>query len=202
MSNYPEARARGFTLVEAIVVVAITAMVGGALLSAIRYFYVNNAYVFEATTAVDSARRGLSVMLHNVREASYADDGNYPIGAAATSSITFYSDVDSDGGIERVKIWKYSTTLYKVVTNAAGNPPSYAGQASATSTIATYLRNATSTPFFTYYNSSGVQLATTSPDISQIVSVHAHIETDLNPNRAPQIFTLTGSATLRNLKDR
>jgi hypothetical protein len=170
-------------------------------MSGIRYFYVNNAYVFEATSSVDQARRGLATMLHGVREASYADDGNYPIGAAATSSITFYSDVDSDGGIERVKIWKWGTTLYKVVTNAGGNPPTYVGQTSATSTIALYLRNATSTPYFTYYDSSGVQLATTSPDISQIVSVYAHMEIDLNPNRAPQVFTLTGSATLRNLKE-
>jgi hypothetical protein len=192
---------RGFSLAETIVVIALTALVGGALLSAIRYFYINNAYVFEAATSVDQARRGVATMLHNVREASYADDGNYPIGSAATSSITFYSDVDSDGGIERVKIWSVGTTLYKVVTNAGGNPPTYAGQASATSTIASYLRNATSTPIFTYYDSTGAQLATTSPDISQIVGIRARVDIDLNPNRAPQIFTLTGSATLRNLKD-
>lgn len=192
---------RGFSLAETIVVIAITAMVGGALLSAIRYFYVNNAYVFEAAASVDQARRGVSTMLHNVREASYADDGNYPIGSAATSSITFYSDVDSDGGIERVKIWAYRGVLYKVVTNAGGNPPSYAGQASATSTISSYLRNATSTPLFTYYDSTGTQLATTAPNISQIVGVRARVDVDLNPNRAPQVFTLTGSATLRNLKD-
>ncbi len=192
---------RGFTLTETIVVVALTVLVGGALLSAIRYFYVNNAYVFEATAAVDQARRGLTTTLHDIREASYADDGAYPISAAATSSVTFYSDVDSDGGIERITIWSYQDTLYKVVTSAAGNPPSYTGQASATSTIATILRNATSTPLFLYYDSAGVQLATTSPDILEIRSIKAHIEIDLNPNRAPQIFTLESTATLRNLKE-
>ncbi len=192
---------RGMTLVEALVVVAITAMVGGSLLSAIRYFYVNNAYVFEAANSVSQARRGLATMLHDLREASYADDGNYPIGAAATSSVTFYSDIDSDGGIERVKIWRYGTSLYKVVTNAGGNPPTYTGQTSATTTISSFLRNASSTPIFKYYTSGGVQLATTTPDISQIAIVRAEVQIDLNPNRAPQIFMMSGSATLRNLHD-
>lgn len=192
---------RGISMTETVVVVAITAMVAGALLSAIRYFYINNAYVFEATSSVYQARRGLSTTLADLREASYADDGNYPIGSAATSSITFFSDIDADGGVERVKIWKVGTTLYKVTTNAGGSPPSYTGQASATTTIALHLRNATSSPIFTFYNASGVQLSTTSPVISQIAAVGVDIQIDLNPNRAPQIFSLTGRATLRNLKD-
>lgn len=191
---------KGISLVETMVVVAITAMVAGSLLSAIRYFYVNNAYVFEAATSVDSARRGLATALADLREASYGDDGAYPVSAAATSSITFFSDVDSDGGVERVKIWKSGTTLYKVVTNAGGNPPSYTGQSSATTTIATYMRNGTSTPVFVYYNSSGAQLATTSTPLASIATVGTTMQIDLNPNRAPQIFTLTGSATLRNLR--
>lgn len=192
---------RGFTLVEAIVVVAITIVVGGSLLSIIRNFYRGNTYVFEATASVDSARRGLATTLSALREAAYAEDGSYPITAAATSSITFYSDIDTDGGIERVRVYVINGTLYRVVTNAVGSPPSYAGQPPATTTIATYVRNSTSTPLFKYYDSSGVQLSTTSPALSQIASVAATIMVDLNPNRAPNVLTLTGSATLRNLRD-
>lgn len=189
------------TLVEAMVVVALTAIVGGVLLTVIQMFYRSNAYVFEATASVDSARRGLSTTLSALREASYADDGNYPIAAAATSSIIFYSDIDSDGGIERVRVYTIGTTLYRVITNAAGSPPSYTGQAPATTTIATYVRNGTSTPMFRYYDSSGTQLATTSPRISDIASVAVTLMVDLNPNRAPNVVTMTGSATLRNLRD-
>ncbi len=186
---------------EVVVVVAITGIVSGALLYTIRDFFRTNAYVFEAATSVDSARRGVATTLHNLREASYADDGNYPIAAAATSSIIFYSDVDADGGIERVRIYVWNGSLYRTVTNASGNPPSYSGQTPATTTIATYVRNSSSTPLFTYYDSNGAQLATTSPDISEIASVATTLMVDLNPNRAPNVLTLTGSATLRNLKD-
>ncbi len=164
-------------------------------------FYRNNAYVFEATAAVDGARRGVATTLSALREASYADDGNYPIAAAATSSVTFYSDIDSDGGIERVKVYILGTTLYRVVTNAAGNPPSYTGQTPATTTIATSVQNGTSTPLFKYYDSTGVQLSATSTDISEIASIATTLMVDLNPNRAPNVVTMTGSATLRNLKD-
>lgn len=189
------------TLMEVVVVTAITGIVSGALLYTIRDFYRANAYIFEAATSVDSARRGVATTLHNLREASYADDGNYPIASAATSSIVFYSDVDADGGIERVRIYLSNETLYRTVTNAAGTPPSYAGQAPATTTIATYVRNSSSTPLFRYYDATGTQLATTSPDISEIASVATTLLVDLNPNRAPNVLTFTGTATLRNLKE-
>ena len=192
---------KGVTLVETIVVIGILALITAALFSTIVYFYRGNAYVFEAATSVDSARRGVSIGLSSLREASYGEDGTYPITVAATSSITFYSDIDTDGGIEKVRFVMSNDTLYRGITNSAGNPPSYTGQAEATSTIATYVRNTAATPIFTYYDSTGVQLSTTSTNISNIATVRMDLRIDLNPARAPNIFTLAGSATLRNLKE-
>ncbi|MEK7079967.1 MAG: hypothetical protein AAB901_01635, partial [Patescibacteria group bacterium] len=103
--------ARGMTLAETIVVVAIVAVVGIALTGAIQYFYRNSAYLLEQTAALDNARRGHSYTLQNLREASYGDDGSYLITNAATSTITFYADVDQDTGIERVRAYLSGTTL-------------------------------------------------------------------------------------------
>ncbi len=193
---------RGFTLVETLTVVAIIGTVSGALMWAIVYLYRGNAYVFEAEAAVENARRGLSVSLEHIREASYADDGAYPLGTLATSSMIFYSDIDEDGGIERVRIYAIGDTLYREVTNAAGNPPSYTGQTPSTTTIAVYLRNTATTPLFVYYNDTGTMFATTSaPTLADVRSVGITILTDLNPNRAPNVVTLTGAATLRNIRD-
>ncbi|MEK7099852.1 MAG: hypothetical protein AAB883_01780, partial [Patescibacteria group bacterium] len=178
--------ARGMTLAETIVVVAIVAVVGIALTGAIQYFYRNSAYLLEQTAALDNARRGHSYTLQNLREASYGDDGSYLITNAATSTITFYADVDQDTGIERVRAYLSGTTLYRGVTNSAGNPASYSGQPETIETIAVYVKNATSTPIFTYYNAAGTQL--TSPvAISSVRSVGVRIDTDLNPNRAPNL---------------
>ena len=189
---------RGFTLAEMLVVIAITAAVAGSLLYVIQNFYRSNAYVFESAVSVDTARRGIGTTLQDIREASYGDDGSYPIQSVSTSSITFFSDLDDDQGVERVRIFIQNGTLYRVITNSGGNPPSYTGQTSATTTILTYIRNGTSTPLFKYYNAEGALLSATSTDVSEITSVAATLMIDLNPNRAPNILTLTGSATLRN----
>jgi len=189
---------RGFTLTEMLVVVALTGLVGVGVLSMIAYFYRSNAFLLEATTATDSASRGLNESLAALREASYGEDGSYPILAAATSSVTFYGDLDVDNSVERVRLYVTNGTLYRGVTDATGNPPSYSGQPEVTSTIATWVKNAPSTPVFKYYDEDGVQLTGTI-DIASVRSVRTRLDVDINPYRAPNILILEGAATLRNL---
>jgi type II secretory pathway pseudopilin PulG len=199
MQRYSRNASRGFTLGETIVVVAIIGAVGVAVTSMITFFYRSNAYAFQQTSAVDSAHRGLDGSFRNMREASYGDDGSYPVESAATSSVTFYSDVDNDGPVEKVRLYILAGTLYRQVTNSAGSPPSYTGQTISTSTIATNVVNATSTPVFRYYDTNGTEL-TAPADVSKVVAVATTLSVDLNPSRAPDIFTLQASATLRNLR--
>jgi prepilin-type N-terminal cleavage/methylation domain-containing protein len=188
---------RGFTLAETVVVIAIVAVVGLAVTSMIAFFYKSNAYVFQQTSALDSAHRGVEYSFLNIREASYGDDGSYPVAQAATSSITFYADVDNDGPIERIRVYLAGGTLYRGVTNSAGSPPTYSGQTEAISTIATNVVNAPAVPIFRYFNKDGTEL-TTPINVSDIASVATELSVDLNPSRAPDIFTLRASATLRN----
>ncbi|MDR3547846.1 MAG: type II secretion system protein [Candidatus Pacebacteria bacterium] len=190
---------RGFTLIEMIVVIAIFSIVGSALSYMIQYFYRANDYVLQEQTAVASGRQGLTTAMENLREASYGDDGSYPISTAATSSMTFYADVNGTGDVEKVSYYLSSGTLYRGVITAVGTPPSYAGQAQSTSTIATYVVNATSTPIFQYYDNQG-NLLTSPVNVSLISSVNTTLKIDVNPNRSPSTYTLMGSATLRNLR--
>lgn len=185
---------------EMLVVIAIVSSAGIALSGAIQYFYKSNAYLLEQTTALDSARRGVREAVSAIREASYGDDGSYPIENAATSSLTFYSDYDKDASVEKEKYVLQGSTLYRVVTNSGGSPPTYAGQPLGTTTIATYVRNGTSTPLFKYFNQNGAQLTGANIDESAIASVTITLMVDLNPQRAPNVFTLTEAATLRNLR--
>ena len=66
--------------------------------------------------------------MQDLREASYGDDGSYPIAAAASSSVTFYADLNDSGDVQEVTYALSNGTLYRGVTYATGNPPSYAGQ--------------------------------------------------------------------------
>jgi len=190
---------RAFTLIEVIVLVSVTAAMGVALNSLIANFYKNDKYLLEQTSAIDSAHRGLRNAFEELRQASYGDDGSYPIQSAATSSITFYSDIGGNGSVEKIRLYISNATLYRGLTVSAGTPPSYVGQPEATTTIATYVSNATSTPLFRYFDSSGNELTGT-VDVSKVSSVSTTLQIDLNPARAPAIFTLQETATLRNLR--
>lgn len=187
------------TLIEMLVVIAIVSSVGIALSGAIQFFYKSNAFLLEQTTALDSAHRGVREAVVAIREASYGDDGSYPIETAATSSLTFYSDFDKDASVEKERYVLLNGTLYRVVTNSGGSPPTYTGQPVSTSTVATYVTNG-ATPLFTYFNAAGAQLSATSTDESAVASVTITLMVDLNPNRSPNVFTLTEKATLRNLR--
>ncbi|MBU6323502.1 MAG: prepilin-type N-terminal cleavage/methylation domain-containing protein [Patescibacteria group bacterium] len=190
---------RGFTLVETIVVVALTAVVLMALSSLIVYFYRTNAYVLEQSQAVDSARRSVAASMSDLREATYGADGSYPLSAAATSTVTFYANVDSDPAIEKVRYYLSGVTFYRGVTKAAGNPPSYAGQPETTNLVVDNVRNGT-IPVFQYFDANGNELAEP-VNLAKVTSVRTTVLTDVNPTRAPNVYTLTGSATLRNIRD-
>ncbi len=195
----PFFRRSGFTLIETMVTIAIFAVVTTALSGLIQYFYRTNAYVFEETSAVQSAHNGIIDAMRNLKEASYGADGSYPIASAATSTITFYVGVNGSSIVDKIRYYLSGTTLYKGVTIPTGVPPTYVGQPETSSTIATYVRNSTSTPIFRYYDSSGSELTSYPIDVSKVASVNTTITVNLNPDRSPNDYTLSAGATLRNL---
>ena len=191
---------RGFTLIEVVIVVGITAVVGLALSSMITYFYRTNDYILQEGTAVQSARMGLGIAVQNLREASYGDDGSYPIGSAGTSTVTFYADVNGGTGVQKILYYLKGQTLYRGVTTSAGNPPSYAGQPTSTTTVATYIQNTGALPIFQYYDGTGT-LLTYPINLSAVTTITTTLKIDVDPNRSPSPYTLIGRATLRNLND-
>lgn len=189
---------RALTLVETIVIIGITTMVVMALTSLIVFFYRTNDYTLEESAAVWQARNGVESAMTYLREASYASDGSYPIARVATSSITFYANIDTDSRIEQLTYSLINKTLYLAVGEPSGNPLSYVGMSISTSTIATSVINGTSTPAFRYFDNTGTEL-TAPVNVGKIASIRSTLVVDVNINRAPVSFTLTSGATLRNL---
>jgi type II secretory pathway pseudopilin PulG len=189
----------GFTLVETIVVVAATVLIFMTIGMLLTYFYKINAYTLEQAKAVGQARRGIEDAMRYLREASYGSDGSYPIANVATSTITFYANVDTDSVIERVTYSLIDGVFYRTITQPAGNPPSYTGAVS-TSTITILVVNPITTPVFRYFDDTGAELSTPI-NIAKVASIKTTIVVDANVNRAPVAFTLSGGATLRNIRD-
>lgn len=196
MKNYDY---RGMTFIETVVTVALTAFIVLALTVLINYFYRTNAYTLEQMQAVNSARVSLGHAMSDLREASYGADGSYPILFAATSTVTFYTDLDDNGAVDKVRYYISGTTLYRGKTSPGGSPPSYTGQPESTTLVVDNIRNGTSTPLFAYFDTNGAELF--SPiNTASVASMKITVYTDVNPNRAPTVFMLTGSATLRNAR--
>ncbi|MHB8860444.1 MAG: type IV pilus modification PilV family protein [Minisyncoccota bacterium] len=194
----PATHNHGFTLIETIVTVALTAFIMVALGILIQYFYKTNKYALEQTQAVNSARSSIEHTVADLREATYGADGSYPIVVAATSTVTFYANIDSDANIEKVRYYLSGSSLLRGTTDPGGAPLTYAGQPETTTLVIDNMRNGTSTPLFSYFDANGAEL-TAPVDISKIKSVHIYALTDVNPYRAPAVYSLVGEATLRNL---
>ncbi len=190
----------GYTLIEMLVVVGLTALVLAIITDSILTFYRANTNTLEQAVQVDEARRGVDRMVRDLREIAYADDGSYPIVEMSTTSITFYSDIDRDASAERVHYWLFGTVLRKGVTNATGTPPAYGSADEQVSIISEYIRNgAQNMPMFKYFNASSTEIAAGTATTS-ISYVQMNMIVNVDQYRLPGEFTLRSNAAFRNLK--
>lgn len=100
---------KGFSLIETLVVIFIFTLLMGAVSGLIVSSYNNYNYLWDQIRAVSEARRGMRRMLKEIREAQMGVDGSYPIAKAGDKEFIFYSDVDHDDDVERVRYFLNSS---------------------------------------------------------------------------------------------
>ena len=190
----------GYTIAEMIIVLAIFSFGMVAITSSILYFYRSNTYAVEQTSAIQSGRRGIEYFVRDVREATYSEDGAYPIEMLGTSTVTFYADVDDTIDIEKIRYFLSSGNLMKGVTKASGIPLGYTGSESL-SIVADYVRNLENdVDVFEYRDEDGAVISDL--NLNQDVRfINVKLIVNVNPNRLPEEFLIDGSASLRNLKE-
>lgn len=182
-----------------IVVLGIFTMTMIAVTSSILYFYRSNTYSVEQVSAIFSGRKGIENFTRDIREATYAEDGAYPIAAIGTSTVTFYADVDEQSDVERVRYFLDAGNLKRGVVKASGSPLAYTG-AESISIMSEYVRNLEKgVNMFSYQTATGTAITSTTTT-QQVRFVLISLIVNVNPNRLPEEFLLRGSASLRNLK--
>ena len=191
---------KGFTLIESVLVVGIFALVMGTIISSVLYFYRTNAHAVEQVYAIESARKGIEYLVRDLREATYADNGAYPFIAIGDNEVFFYSDIDQDQSVERIRYRLVNGVLEKGITNASGNPAVYNDTDELFFVISTNVRNEeNSTPIFSYFDVSGTAIVNLN-NVTDVIFIKVNLMININPNRLPEDFTLRSSAAIRNLK--
>lgn len=193
---------RGMTFVETIVILSVFTIVMLAVSESIVSFYRFNAYTIAQSYQVSSARRGMELLVRDLREMTFADDGTFPLARMEDHLVGFYSDIDRDDSVEYVEYELSTTTLYKRIYNATGSPPVYdTATPDTTLTISEYVQNELqATTTFVYYDGMGLE-ATPTSTVTDIQYIEAKIIVNIDPARDPGEFMLRSSAALRNLKD-
>lgn len=194
---------RGFTLTEILVVVAIVGLLSVGVGRFMRdVFFLGS--VTRGTLAVSQdARNLLRVMTRELRAAAPSANGAFPLVTVASSSISFFSDINGTGQRDLVRYYVSSTTLMKGVITPTGTPLTYSSTTEKLFVVMSDVKNG-STSIFSYYDNTyaGTSSPLTYPIAIQSVRlVKIDLTLDANQNRAPVTKTFTTQVSIRNLKD-
>lgn len=194
----------GFSLFEILIVIAIAA----AVVLVVGNFSNNiaglNGLVSQELQSKSDVNQVLQAAGNEIRSITTSANGAYPLDVAGTTTFAFYSDISQNGTVDRVRYFYASSSLYKGVIAPTGTPAAYPTSSEVVADIIDYVvKPATSTPVFTYYDSSytGTQAPLAQPvDIAAIrlVGISFTVNTDASHTSAPQQFSQL--IDIRNLK--
>lgn len=193
----------GFSLIEVLVGIGISTIIGIAIYSFQRDVFSINRVIVSNLSVQGEVRRTLKIMSAEIRTASPSSLGAYALTQTATSSFTFYSNIDSDASKERVRYFLSGTTLKKGIIKPSGSPLTYNPANELVTDLIHDLANA-ATSTFTYYDEDydGTSPPLAEPiDISAVRLVKITLVIDKDPAALPASMTLTTQVSIRNLKD-
>ena len=196
---------KGFSLIEVIFVISIFTLALIAITAFVLNTYRIYKYNFEQASAINEARRGIELMIKEIREAQYGNDGSYPLKEAGDFQFIFYSDIDKDEEVERVRYFLSGTDFKKGVVEPSGDPAQYVLADEVIFVISSYVRNSGSFNVFTYYNGDwpGDTVNNPLPTLTRLTDtklMHVYLIVNIDPNRPPDNFELESDTQIRNLK--
>ncbi len=196
----------GLSLMEILVALGILLLVTALVWMFVKQSYFFQSFVFEQSTSINEAQRGVETLVKEAREAMPADTGAYPIESADKFELIFYSDYDRDVTVERVRYFLSGSDFIKAVTEPSGSPLVYSPQNEEQTIISRYVRNTQDEPVFTYYNGDYPDDTEHNPlptpaDPLALRLVHIRLKINAIPDKAPKEFILESDVQIRNLKD-
>lgn len=193
----------GVTLIELLISIFILTLIWLAVSAFQKDVFSLNSAISNSLNAQQDARRAFKTMAAEIRGASPSSTGAYAVSQANSTVFIFYSNIDSDQLIERIRYFLDGNTIKRGVLKPSGNPLAYNSANESTSEVVHYVANG-ATPIFQYYDSN---YDGTTPPLGEPVNTQAirliqvTAVIDLDAARPPSPVTLTTQVSMRNLKD-
>lgn len=198
-------RRAGFSVIEIVVAAALFSLMIFVVASLRSNVATLSNLVSQKLQSRQDIDRSLEQIVTEIRSAAPSSQGAYPVEAATTSSIIFYTDADSDGLFERVRYYVSGTSLLRGSVKPAGSPLSYATSSETTATAVSNLANTTSSNIFQYYGAgytgSEAPLSTTSTQPTDVRLVRVTLYVDVRPTEAPKPAFVSQLISIRNLRN-
>jgi hypothetical protein len=194
--------ARGITMVEVLVSIGIFGFLVVAITSLFLTGWNYKDIVWEQLKTQNEGRKVIQDFVNELRVASPSSIGAYPVESASSTSIIFYTNLDADTLMERVRYFFSGRILKKGVIKPTGNPLVYNSANEVLTDVAHDVVTATSK--FSYYdaNFTGSQAQLASPvNVTSIRVVGVALTLEEDPNASPVPFFIESKVMLRNLKD-
>ena len=163
-------RRPGFTILEIITTLAIFALMLGGI-ATFQFAIFRNNKIAESRSSID--QKSLIVLRNFATELRTAEtpyDGSFALAGAADDSVLFYTDINGDSTIERIRYWVENGVLNRGIIKPSGQPLSY--DLSGESIVPLIDNIVAAPPYFIYYGSS-FDGATLAPPLTQPVSPSA-----------------------------
>lgn len=192
---------KGFTLLEVLVVVAIIGILSVVILDFFQESYLLQDYIYEQSKAISEAEKGTNNLVKELREAVDSDDGAYALELADEQEVIFYSNIDGDENIERVRYFIDDNQLKKGIIEPTGNPAEYTGDESI-QTIASNFTDLGDPIFYYYGEDYPVDDTPLSypADVTSVTITTITLNVNVDPDSIPNTYTLESAVQIRNFK--
>ncbi|OGY60222.1 MAG: hypothetical protein A3F24_00595 [Candidatus Colwellbacteria bacterium RIFCSPHIGHO2_12_FULL_44_17] len=155
----------------------------------------------ERITGQQNITRTLHVIVPEIRSITQSAAGDYPVALATESALTFYSDIDKDGAIEKVRYFLENTTFKKGTLKPTGVPLEYNP---ANEIVKTEIENVIDDEIFLYYNNGYTGVEGPMPFPVKLIDIRIiGVKLTTNDPRTIEVgpVTFKTQAIIRNLRD-
>jgi type II secretory pathway pseudopilin PulG len=197
------AKPKGFTLIETMISLSIFILIMLLIWGWQKDVFSINTLLTKRITTQDNLRKTLKNFIAEVRAGQLSANGASIIERANKNEFIFFSDLDYDQSVERIRYFLSNHKLKKGIIEPTGQPPVYNSDNENILELVSYVINTNDEVFFYYdKNYDGTSPALVQPvNIPDIRLIQITVTVNENPDRPPESITETSQTSIRNLKD-